>query len=66
MSPVSDAVALDQHGVALLAQLLRAGRLGAAFLQARDPAAFLVDGDDRLVPNLAAKIVHQPAQLRAS
>ena len=58
------AVPLDQAQVALLAQLFRARRLRAAFLQARDPSALLVDGDDGLMLHLAAKIVDELAQLR--
>jgi hypothetical protein len=58
------AMPFDERQVAPLAQLLRARRFGAAFLQARDAAAFLVDSQHRAVPHLAAQIVDQPAQLR--
>ena len=63
-SPVNRAVPLDQAQVSLLAQLLRAGRLGAAFLQARDPPTFLVDSDNGLMPHLGPQIIEQAPQQR--
>jgi hypothetical protein len=57
-------VSPDKIDIVLVAQLLRIGWLVPNQTQSRDPAAFLVDRDNRLAFTETTQIIDQLAQLR--
>jgi hypothetical protein len=53
----------DQSWISLFSELLRVGRFVADQFEPRDPASFLVNGNDRLDLRQIAKIIYQPTKL---